>query len=570
MMQQIRKKIKHRFSTTLRAVNSFVHAHPYWAGVIVVCLYMLCFRLSFLTHGDAWAESFAEYLDESLKKGWSEVFAQNWAGYYTLVPSFLAKLITVLPYPLGYVDFFFRYIAVIFAVSSVSLLAARANRWLIANDYLRILLTVLLIAALPDLASFSFINIWYIGLIPLVALYINPAQFRPRNDAILGLYGTLLALTKPFLVMIPLSIWRAFKSRQYLGPSLVLAASGLQAYQILFNDTRGLTEQSHLGLAQVVGGLFMGTGTAVLKLLHVVPNNIWYVVLANVLLAIMFWYVLRKRGIMTALILASILLYSVFTYVLPPDAQVYHGLESFQSMYYYVFKSQREILINGIILLVTFIDADILLAHIRQTRTKQRHNLLILFGAACLLVFVAVQRPLDTTSSAVSNRPIDVFRTDLTDGTPACVPLSPTQTYIREANWFFSYKGVCTDIGHDLNLFKPDFTKMNIPAKQQTLELHAQYFRVNDAELVTLVVPVRNDIRQKNHLLIKDNMTGKVFRGSVAPTNGDVQFVTIRFHGLPKQNNYTLRIDQERPGLRIGYFASTNTPISYAYFLAKE
>ena len=90
--------------TFFKLIRKSINKYPFIWSISLIIIYLLLFQSNFVSMGDAWAESFAEYLDESIQKGWLEVFKQNWAGYYTILPSFISKLYISLGGPIGYSD----------------------------------------------------------------------------------------------------------------------------------------------------------------------------------------------------------------------------------------------------------------------------------------------------------------------------------------------------------------------------------------------------------------------------------------------------------------------------------
>jgi hypothetical protein len=573
-MKNLHFKKAHRviidsFASIARSCRQSVTRYPYPTAILLALVYLLLFQHNFITTGDAWAESYAEYLDESVRFGWGEVFAQNWAGYFSLVPSFIAKAYVFFNFPLGYIDWFYRAVTILFTVFTAALFALKANRLIVKSDALRILLSLAVVVSLFDITSFSFINIWYIAFLPIVFIYLSHKKISDKMDIGVGIFGALMSLTKPFLVLMPIIIYRAIRTRQWIGPTIFLIAATLQTYQIVFNDRRQLVENTSLSINETVGGIFVGSGVALLKLFGVMPLSFWYVAIANIILfalAILLW---RKKGFWTTAILCSTFIFAVYTYVLAPDLPAYRGLNSYTTMYSFNYKTQREIIVNGILLITFFILLDSFYYQWRKSVNKfaRKYTPYVILCTA-LLVITIIYKPIDTTSAGVSTGPINSFRTDLNNNLPTCIPLSPTPVFVADTNWVYAHKGTCVTPNHDTNIFKPDFAHMNTPVNNTIYTIDASYFRLNRHELTAIVIPVINNTELSHRLEIID-ASGKTFTAKV-DVSKEIQFITFNTRGIPRQDQYVITIRQSGQGVRLGQFTGTRQPIVYTYFLNKQ
>jgi hypothetical protein len=566
--KNIRSSIVNSVTSISLTIYGYLKNNPYLSAILIISLYLIIFQNNFVTTGDAWAESYAEYLDESVRLGWSEVFAQNWAGYFSLIPSFIAKLYVFLHLPIGYIDWFYRGIVILFAIFTTSLFALKVNRAILKSDSLRILLSLAITIILFDITSFSFINIWYIAFLPILFSYLNHEKISNKADVSLGIFGALVSLTKPFLIILPIIIYRAIRSRQWIGPIVFLAATTLQIYQIIFNDRRQLVENASLSITETIGGIFVGCGISLLKLIGIMPLSLWFIVIANVALLALLILLWRRKGFWTAGILGATYIYAVYTYVLAPDLPAYHGLHNFAMMYSFDYKTQREIIINGVLMISIFL----LLGSYLESWNRSKNNFVkkyktYIILSICLVLLVVVYKPIDTTSAGVSTTPVNSFRSDLNNNLPSCVPLSPTPVYVADTNWVYAHKGTCHTPNHDTNIFKPDFTNMNIPADNVTFKINASYFRLDDTDLVAVVIPLINTSKKSTTLTIK-NDNGKIFSSNVESKEG-IQFVTFNTRGLDKSSIYKLVINQQYSGLYLGHFINTDSPVVYTYFLQK-
>lgn len=565
LSKQQRKFINH----TKQRWLGFVQQHPMLVAALAICLYLLMFQRHFVFGGDAWAESFAEYLDESVRFGWSQVIAQGWAGYITIIPSFFAKLYVAVGAPLGYIDYFYRGVVLIFAVGSSALIAGKFNRPLIKSDGLRILLALCVAICLSDLVAFSFINVWYVGLIPVILYCLNPSRLGTKTDLGLGLYGALVALTKPFIILLPLIIYRLIRTKQYLGSGILLAAATLQSYQILFNDKRHIVAESHFDLHVALGGVFTGSSTAVFKLLHTVPGSLLVVALMAAVVMAMFIALWRLKGFWIAAGIGLVFAYSVYTYALAPDSPAFFGIRHYREMALFDLKTQREILINAGLLTAIFVVADACLQRFRTIKLPNKTSLKsawIILPLGLLLAAVMI-KTIDTTSAGVTNAPLRAFRQQLNDHRPTCVPLAPSTLFYAKASWSFGYKGACKTLTHDINLFQPDFHHMNKPVSGRIIRYDAQYFRLNKAQLEAVVIPVINTAADPQTLRLSDSHSRQTFTALADNKHPQqIQLVTFNVSSLPKQRVYLLRLTGP-PDVQGGFFKGSRNLITYPYFL---
>lgn len=521
------------------------------------------FQFRFVTSGDAWAESFAEYLDESVRMGWAEVFAQNWAGYYSIVPSFIAKVYVWLGLPLGYIDFFYKGVVLLFATFTSAIFALKLNRSVIKSDTLRILLAVACIATLSDLTSFSFINIWYLPLIPLIFTYLSDRRLSNRADVSLGVIGALVSLTKPVLITGPIVVLRAIRSRQWIGPMIFLAGATVQAAQIIFNDRRQLVESTDLSVKDSIGGLLTGSGVGLLKLINIPPASILSVLIAVVALFLMLLVIWRTRGWWVALMLAAVFSFGVYTYVLAPDMPAYRGFWQVAELYDFNFKTQREIIINGMLVIGIFMVFETVTDKVRS-RSKHWGKTAAI---ALPLMFVAViHTPIDVSSAGVSADPINKFRDSLTKNQRICVPLAPTPVFLPDINWFYAHDTTCYTPLHDTNIFKPDFTNLTLRPKASRLSFDAQYFRLEKKTLSAITVPVKNLSGERGTLEV--NVAGKRYRTTVS-TSSEIQFAVFNTAEDPpsNQSNYSFEYRSENSGIRLGKFVNSSNALTYLYFV---
>jgi hypothetical protein len=553
----------------MKNVKPKVIRWPYLTSVIVTLLYLIIFQFTFVKGGDAWAESYAEYLDEAVRLGWSEVIAQNWAGYLTIIPSFLSELYVSIGGPLGFADYYFRAVVIIFTVLSAALIAAPFNRKLIKSDAIRVFLALAVVASLTDVASFSFINVWYVGFIPIILFCLNPSKLGKKTELGLGIYGALISLTKPLIILLPLILYRLLKTRQYLGSGILLTATFLQSYQIIFNDKRKIVENSSFSVESAIGAVFTGATTAVGKLFHLLPTSIFVLLVFAFLLALLIIYIWKTVGLWPAGLISLVFLFSVYTYTLSPDLPAYSNWRNFEELSNFNLKTQREILINASILTALCIAADQLFEQfpdLKSRRTRLRTApILFLVG---LLAIMMIYRPIDTNSAGVTNVPLNSFRNQLNARNPSCVPLSPTTLFYEHANWGFSYKGHCKTLTHDLNLYKPNFASFERLLDSEEFEYDTKYFRLDKARIQAIVIPVieLTDLDGAEVQLYEKSQKRKLIATVPAGKIGTVKLLTFNVSELRPAPAYDFSLTGHK-SLHGTSFSPGNELVTYPYFL---
>lgn len=549
--------------------NSVIIRFPALTAATFTLFYLLLFQYSFITSGDAWAESFAEYLDEAIRYSLLEVFAQNWAGYFTLIPSFFTKLYVSANLPIGYADYYFRGVSVVFILISSGLIAARFNRGIITNDYSRIVLAIFCAAVFSDAAAISFINVWYLGFVPIILYSLHTTKLSPRSDALFGFFGFALSLTKPLPLLIPVLVGRIIRSRQYLGSVLILIGTTVQTIQLIFNDQRGVAQSTVFEVSTAVGAVFTGSSVEFLKLLNITPASYWMVVLVNIFLGICLILIFRARGVFVALSLILLYSYFLYTYLLAPDAPVFSGNENLNHIYYSTLKTQREILIYATQLLIIFLALPGALKLGRSLFRKNSSGLRavpVFYVLFIVALFAMIYRPIDVRSSGVASTPLETFRNQLNAGVPSCVPLAPTPSFFSEANWFFSYKVSCFTQNFETNKIKPDFTSMETSLEQPvTLTITAPDPK---SRIMTILLPIKQPASEEGFITLQETRSGQTFKAKIPgyASPDRIKFIAFDVSRISKdQHRYRFLIKSTAPA-SIGYFDDKSTYLHYVYF----
>ncbi len=553
--------------TFFKLIRKSINKYPFIWSISLIIIYLLLFQSNFVSMGDAWAESFAEYLDESIQKGWLEVFKQNWAGYYTILPSFISKLYISLGGPIGYSDYYYRIVVVTFAVLSSSIISLKYFRNFIKQDILRILLSLSLVVILFDVSSFSIINIWYLGLVPLVIYCLTPKKSNIWLDIFMGIFGLLITLSKPFIFIIPFFIYRLIKTKQYFGAGMALVGALFQTYQIIFNDQRHLVNGAGIDFKDSLGGILIGAGTSTLKIMGLHSTSyivIFISLLSLLLLAFLLW---KAKGFWISALLCGLFLYTVYTYILAPDGSAYYGIREFNRTLIFNLKSQREILINASLLVSIFAIASYYYGRIFNIFKFKIQMKYIILGLIIFSISI-IYRPIDTISAGVSNEPLNAFRNQINSGVPTCVPLAPNVFFFEDANWSFGYKGSCQTLTNDLNIFRPNVSKIDYIINDNNISYNAKFFRLDTDNLQAVVVPVKYTGTTNCSLYLKDTNGGITYESKLKiRKDKSVQLATFNTTGIKQREKYTFKINSSCEGKTfIGRFNTHGEIMTYPYF----
>lgn len=559
-----------KISKYIQYIKSSINKHPYLWSVTVSVLYMSICQYSFISNGDAWAESFAEYLDESIRKGWDEVFRQNWAGYFTLLPSLISKTFVTLNGPIGFADYYYRIIVVLFTIFTCSIISLKYFRNFIEQDILRILLSLSSIVIISDLTSFSLINIWYLGYVPIIIYCLTPKKSSTKLDVFMGIFGLLISLSKPFIFIIPFYIYRLLKTKQYFGAGLALAGALMQSYQIIFNDQRGLVDNANIDIKQTIFGVIIGAGTSTIKLMGI--NSATYITLLVALfillaIALLLW---KAKGFLVCTLIIGLFLFAVYTYVLSPDGWAYFGPKEINQTLNFNLKRQREILINASLLIAVFAIASYYYKK-KYVLLGYRINFKFISLSILIIFICIIHKPIDATSAGVSNKPLSMFRNQLNAGTPTCVPLAPNVFFFINATWSFGYKGTCHTLTNDTNLFKPNTLKISYNLGDGLVTYDAKYFRLDQYNLQAIVVPINYKGKYECSAYLKNINDDKVYETQILKNKNEPQLITFNTSGMNTSEKYTLQISTNcNEEVLVGKFSPNQEIMTYPYFLQND
>lgn len=554
-------KIKKYALPLARRLKVGLRKHLFLVGLLSIGLYLLLLQTVLLFSGDTWAESFAEYLHETLMVGWKDVFAPSWAGYLTVIPSALSASFVSSGIPLGLVDYYFRATAILFAALSASFVGLRWNRKIIKSDTLRVLLAVLLIALFSGVSDFSFINVWYMGFIPIIFICLNPSLLSPIRQVGYVIFSVLVVLTKPSIVLAPLVIYRMFKTKQYVSNIAVLLAIGLQTYMLLFAGPPAMQTNVTPGATEAILALFVGSGISVLKFFSVFPSSMWFVIAANFLLALMFWYVAKKRNIWMAIVLAMAFLVAVYAQYMAPGEYLYRKVQNFAALYNFDLKLQRDLLINSIFTIWLVLLIPSVVAFIKQKVSHKyvKYALLTVLFSGIFLQAVRIYHPLDARQAM----DISPFRHSLTVRQPICIPLPTPRPTGLDPEWYFQDGGTCITPQKHQKL-QPSAIPANEVVRMRVEGL-------GPYPLKSILLPLYVPDGVSGMVTIRDLRTGQSYTAAVHKSREEIRPIAFNTAGVTVQDSYEFEVTSTTIGsARFGQGSDTGQPAHYAYFMMPE
>ncbi len=555
--------LREKMHASYAQANRFVAKHPFWAAVIFCLVYLIILQKAFLFSGDVWAETHMEYLDEAINEKYAKIFEAGWAGYLTILPSLLAKIYIFFDLPTGYIDFYYKAIIVVFTIGCVSFCASKFNQQLIKPFWLRLLLCAALLLLLYDISIFSFINIWYLGFVPLILTALNPGRLSPKQQAVYAVFGLLVVLSKPALLLFPFLLYRGVKSKEYFSNALVGTGVVYQTVIMLFFDPRNSGATATRDLLVIAQAVFTGGAAELFKLFRVVPTNFIYIIAANILLTALLFLVYKKYGALRSGLLAFGYAFSVYAYMLAPDAFLYQGLREFAHIYPFSFKYQREFLINVFFVLI-FLFALLAAHSLLKGRVSKTQKKFVNAGGIFVLALLLFRfyTPIDVESAGVAAN-IEPFRHALNTGQSTCMPIPPTPRYFPHASWVYESN---TPLCHARNFeLSPDFDHMDISLKQPVT-----FTIPNDTpyELKTVYLIVRNKSPHRAaSLSLIDRSSGMSFSAKIPARKSEtINFISVNVAGMPFRTAYEFALSSPNPDLYWGTFKEKRKHSYYPYF----
>jgi hypothetical protein len=555
------QRVKRRAAGLLKLGGRFIKRRPVLVAAALSLIYLLLLQRKFLFAGDVWAETHMEFLDRAVNAGNGAVYAPGWAGYMTLLPNLLSKAYIYLGFPMGYIDYFYKGLIVFFAVGCAAFCAGRLHRPLIKNDALRIWLGLALLVLLNDIGIFSYINIWYLGFIPIILVCLNDTPMSRMGQLVYAVFGVLLSLTKPTFLLLPFIVYRAYKTKEYLSNALIGLAIAYQTYVMMVLDPRESGANATRDIPYIIRAVFVGGSTELLKILHIPPSPA-AIILTNVLLAGLAVLLVRGYGLLkTGLLFAGYAL-SVYLYVLAPDAPLFGTFDSYTDIYNDHLKTQREYLIYFFLLLLFILSLQAVYRLYLKKRLSGRY-ITAAFACLSLLLLIHIYKPIDVESAGVAAN-INQFRYQLNTRQSTCMPIPPTPAFLPNANWVFQFNTACHARNFDLN---PDFENMDMPLKTPWI------FNIpNDMPdpfgLKTVYLVIKNeDPGAPASFTLTDKDTRVTYTGYIpAREHEKINYIPLNVTGMPYRKNYDFIIAAGTDKLYWGMFKDSQKPLYYPYF----
>jgi hypothetical protein len=544
-------------TTFTRMLNSILR-HPVLIAIVMMAIYLCVFQLSFVRTGDIWAEAYMEYLAKALETGWITVVMPSWEGYVTLLPSFFTELFVSSGASLALIDTYLRAITIMFTIGSLAVIASPLTKPLLPRLWQRLLVILALLMTLWHVSAFSFINIWYVGFIPLIVLALAAVKFTAWQKVVYTLCALCVAFTKPSIILLPFVVYRAVRTKEYITNGLIVVAIALQTYLLFFATSNGARNVVQ-GIWQIVHDMYIGMGTAVLKLLQFAPDDL-LLVIANIALVLLFLLLILRLGWVRAGLLAFGFAFSVYAYVLAPTAEGVRPIADAGKLFIDHYKIQRETLISMFLVL----SAGLLLPYVWSAAQRLPIRLQV-WGRIAVLCSAGfgiglLYRPIDTMSHQVAIN-IAPFRSSLALRQPLCMPVAPTPSWSPGTNWYMSYGGGCETKGlltastlENLTLPVGEGVRIKVPG-------HGKH------SLMAVMVPLRLELPyRKGAVVIEDVKTGMRFTTQIrAEHGGGAQFVAFNTSGLAAQDSYEFILTTEVVSYTL--IDHTRTTPTQAYFM---
>jgi len=549
---------KSAFISTLSLVRlkltPYVARHPGKCAGLLVLVFFVVFQRGVLLLGDVWAEGHAIFLGSSTFQHWGVVTAPTTEGYLSILPIFFAKAYVSAGLPIGYVDYYFRAVAVCFTLAVVAFTAAPINRKLIKSDNIRILFGLVVALLLTHLSVFTYINIWYLGFLPLCLIGLNTDALSIRKQIAYTVYGSLIALSKPSILLAPFVIFRAYRTKEYLSNTLILLASLWQTH-LLFSAGPEVNRHMYANFANALQALYLGGSVALLKMISIFPSNIFLIVAANIVIVSIFIVLFRTRHWMIASLVLFGYLFSIYSNLLAPGTITNFTAEA---IYNNPYKLQRELLINMFLMLAVFLIAERVIIFIRTHRSSHKlfNGSLYLLLAA---VFLRLYHPIDTTSSRVTID-IEPFRYGLDLHQPLCVPIAPAPNWSPGTSWFLQYRGGCTFVNFDKATDPMSFKQ----SLKTSVSFTAPGYEAR--ELKTILVPLKTSSLENGQAILRERASGMLIISNVKASPDGLRYVAFNTAGLPPRTSYEFDMYSAHSFLYAGRFID-GSPIFYAYYI---
>ena len=303
-------------------IAQILKSKPYTSAFVICTLYIVLFQFPFLVTGDTWAETFYEYVHGALANSWQGFFYTGIAGYFNFLPKIISFSYVAFGLPLQYIDYFLRIVTILYTIACVSFVAHKYNRSLISSDLLRVVMALFTLMTYYHISSFSFINVWYVGFIPMILISLNSKRFDGESKQILyAVYALTICLTKPSIILLPLVIYRTVKVKEYLMGIIIIAGIVLQTLLFITSSFyNNLPEPIHVDPFTKALNVILYLGLLLLKLFRLEPVHLIVVLAATLLVVVLFIVATRALGLIRSTLTAltmSLISYTVIYRLMP-------------------------------------------------------------------------------------------------------------------------------------------------------------------------------------------------------------------------------------------------------------
>lgn len=575
-MAKKKKQPENKWQTYLqRAASSFAH-YPHFYAFGAMLLYLLVFQFQFVTTGDGWAEAFYEYIHGALVVGREGFFDLGIAGYFNFLPKLLTYPYIWLNFPLEYIDYFYRFMVILFTLACVSFIAHPYNRDLIKNDLLRTFLAFAVLLTFYHISSFSMINVWYVGFIPIILVSLSPHKFQSEwHQIFYATFTMAVCLTKPSLVVLPLIIYRLIRHKEILLGSILLFPVLLQACLFFTSSYYAFWSAArieHVTLLSKIVNTLLYPGLLVWKLYQVAPAAFAFVAAGTGVIGMLFAVFWKVRGFIQAALLGLVLCLASYSAIYPPDSPPFSVQDTYTSLFGDYMKLQREVLISFVIVLLIFVCASFVIQHFAKHR-HSRYITIVTFAIVIILTAMSF-RVIDAKGSHLYVN-LDPFRPSLAKDTPICMPVAPTPSWYPPNTsvygWYYESwdYGTCGKTNYDKSIDYHSFGKQKI--NRGTL---IKIVNVHHHDIKSLYLPVQNpDPTRATTLVLKNTKTGKTYEAPIdSKKNDKLTFVAFNLEGEDAEDEYSYQLsekDTKNSALSTGTFTDGRLA-HYSYFLPKE
>lgn len=558
------KKILYNLAVLIKNIRGCFHKHPFFVSLLIATLYLLFLQFPFITSGDSWAESWYEYIHEAFVNGSKGFFHLGIAGYFNLLPKLLSFPFVILDMPLQYVDYFFRYATTVFVVGCTSFVAHQYNRTIIKSDALRVILALGLLLCFNHITSFSMINAWYVGFIPIVLISISPTKFKTQLGMIIyASFALLVSLTKPSIILLPLVLYRAQRHKEYLLAFVITLGIILQTLLLLTSSYLSSFPQITTGIVSRIANTLLYPGLLALKSFDLAPSSIICIILACVLIVIVAYLASKKVGILAVGAILLAIAGASYSSLYAPDQPAPSVTQHYMSLFNDDSKLQREIVIRLLLLLIAFIGLGVFY---EQKKNYRFLGVGILAVSACLTLLL--YRPIDVTSASLVTN-LAPFRKEMRQRTVDCIPIAPNVLWDanKEMNyafpWYFEQHAyaTCGRTNYGKLFSTSSFTTRVSELQPITIDLEKPY------SLTAFSLPIRLSSKDSvATLTLTDRVSGAQFIAKVEKRQFDAMANPVfNLANADKSLHHEFLLSSSNPDVFVGHF-DDNTPITFTYY----